>query len=159
MLSLCRWISKRYSKITTIPLKYEKVIWIYWNIVSYRGFSNGRTWNFIFAVVLQWPHMFQDKFVFAQLVAFLDRSKFNRIVAKYNGDRTSNTWLVGISSLRWCSDNSPTEKVCVIWLLHSKSITPNVTTWVWVRMYRNHRLHEQIRIETTAYSRNMLSIL
>ena len=31
--------------------------------------------------------MFQDKFVFAQLVAFLDRSKFNRIVAKYNGDR------------------------------------------------------------------------
>ena len=31
--------------------------------------------------------MFQNKFVFAQLVAFLDRSKFNRIVAKYNGDR------------------------------------------------------------------------
>ena len=31
--------------------------------------------------------MFQDKFVFALLVAFLDRSKFNRIVAKYNGDR------------------------------------------------------------------------
>ena len=31
--------------------------------------------------------MFHDKFVFAQLVAFLDRSKFNRIVAKYNGDR------------------------------------------------------------------------
>ena len=31
--------------------------------------------------------MFQDKFVFAQLVAFFDRSKFNRIVAKYNGDR------------------------------------------------------------------------
>ena len=29
--------------------------------------------------------MFQDKFVFAQLVAFLNRSKFNRIVAKYNG--------------------------------------------------------------------------
>ena len=31
--------------------------------------------------------MFHDKFVFAQLVAFLDRSKFNRIVAKYSGDR------------------------------------------------------------------------
>ena len=31
--------------------------------------------------------MFHDKFVFAQLVTFLDRSKFNRIVAKYNGDR------------------------------------------------------------------------
>ncbi|MDH6355374.1 hypothetical protein M2132_001715 [Dysgonomonas sp. PH5-45] len=31
--------------------------------------------------------MFQDKFVFAQLVAFLNRSKFNRIVAKYGGDK------------------------------------------------------------------------
>ena len=35
--------------------------------------------------------MFQDKFVFAQLVAFLDRSKFNRIVAKYNGDPLCQT--------------------------------------------------------------------
>lgn len=31
--------------------------------------------------------MFQDKYVFAQLVSFLNRSKFNRIVARYNGDR------------------------------------------------------------------------
>jgi len=31
--------------------------------------------------------MFQDKYVFAQLVSFLNRSKFNRIVAKYQGDR------------------------------------------------------------------------
>ncbi len=31
--------------------------------------------------------MFQDKFVFAQLVAFLDISKFNRIITKYNGDQ------------------------------------------------------------------------
>jgi hypothetical protein len=31
--------------------------------------------------------MFQDKFVFAQLVSFLNRSKFNRIVAKYDGDK------------------------------------------------------------------------
>ena len=30
--------------------------------------------------------MYQDKYVFAQLVSFLNRSKFNRIVAKYNGD-------------------------------------------------------------------------
>lgn len=30
--------------------------------------------------------MNQDKYVYAQLTAFLDRSKFNRIVAKYNGD-------------------------------------------------------------------------
>src|SRR5699024_6673434 len=31
--------------------------------------------------------MFQDKYVFAQLVSFLNRSKFNRIVAKYHGDK------------------------------------------------------------------------
>ena len=31
--------------------------------------------------------MFLDKFVFAQLVSFLNRSKFNRIVSKYKGDR------------------------------------------------------------------------
>ena len=31
--------------------------------------------------------MNQDKYVYAQLTAFLDRSKFNRIVASYSGDR------------------------------------------------------------------------
>lgn len=31
--------------------------------------------------------MFQDKYVFAQLASFLNRSKFNRIVTKYNGDK------------------------------------------------------------------------
>ena len=31
--------------------------------------------------------MFQDKYVFAQLTSFLNRSKFNRIVTKYDGDQ------------------------------------------------------------------------
>lgn len=31
--------------------------------------------------------MFKDKYVFSQLTSFLDRSKFNRIVAKYQGDK------------------------------------------------------------------------
>lgn len=31
--------------------------------------------------------MNQDKYVFTQVIEFLNRSKFNRIVAKYNGDR------------------------------------------------------------------------
>lgn len=31
--------------------------------------------------------MFRDQYVFSQLVSFLDRSKFNRIVQKYGGDR------------------------------------------------------------------------
>jgi hypothetical protein len=31
--------------------------------------------------------MHKDKFIFAQLASFLDRSKFNRLVAKYGGDK------------------------------------------------------------------------
>ena len=31
--------------------------------------------------------MFQDKYVFAQFASFLNRSKFNRIVVKYDGDK------------------------------------------------------------------------
>ena len=31
--------------------------------------------------------MNKEKYVFSQLVSFLDRSKFNRIVAKYDGDK------------------------------------------------------------------------
>lgn len=31
--------------------------------------------------------MFQDKFVFAQLVSYLDRNHFNYLVRKYGGDK------------------------------------------------------------------------
>ena len=31
--------------------------------------------------------MYQDKFVFAQIVSFLNRNKFNRLVSKYGGDK------------------------------------------------------------------------
>ena len=31
--------------------------------------------------------MFQDKFVFAQLVSFLDRNHFNYLVRKFDGDK------------------------------------------------------------------------
>jgi hypothetical protein len=36
--------------------------------------------------------MHKDKFVFAQLTTFLDRNKFNRIVAKYEGDKYVNSF-------------------------------------------------------------------
>lgn len=39
--------------------------------------------------------MYQDKYVFSQVVGFLNRSKFNRIVDKYTGDRyikSYSTW-------------------------------------------------------------------
>ena len=31
--------------------------------------------------------MFQDKYVFAQLIAFLNRTQFNNYVRKYDGNR------------------------------------------------------------------------
>ena len=31
--------------------------------------------------------MHKDKYIFAQLIALLNQSKFNRIVAKYQGDK------------------------------------------------------------------------
>ena len=44
--------------------------------------------------------MHKDPFVFAQLVQFMNRSKFNRIVAKYDGDKYVKVILVGISYLQ-----------------------------------------------------------
>lgn len=38
--------------------------------------------------------MNQDKYVFSQIVEFLNRSKFNRLVAKYNGDRYVKSYPV-----------------------------------------------------------------
>lgn len=38
--------------------------------------------------------MNQDKYVFSQIVEFLNRSKFNRLVAKYNGDRYVKSYSV-----------------------------------------------------------------
>lgn len=40
-----------------------------------------------FAENLKISTMHKDKYIFAQLVALLNRSKFNRIVAKYHGDK------------------------------------------------------------------------
>ena len=63
--------------------------------------------------------MHKDPYIFAQLVKFLDRSKFNRIVTKYEGDKyvkcytcwnqlltmifgqLSNRESLRVSSLQW----------------------------------------------------------
>ena len=72
--------------------------------------------------------MFQDKFVFAQLVAFLDRSKFNRIVAKYNGDRYVKhltCWNQFLAMMFGQLSNRESLRDLIVAL---KLITPNVTT-------------------------------
>ena len=43
--------------------------------------------------------MHKDKYIFAQLVSFLDRSKFNRIVQKYDGNKYVKHLHVGINCL------------------------------------------------------------
>ena len=63
--------------------------------------------------------MFQDKFVFAQLVTFLDRSKFNRIVAKYNGDRYVkhltcwNQFLAMMFGLHFLGTATPVQSIII----------------------------------------------
>ena len=39
--------------------------------------------------------MFQDKYVFAQLTAFLNRTQFNNYVRKYDGNRRNRQTLWG----------------------------------------------------------------
>lgn len=55
--------------------------------------------------------MHQDKYVFSQLVSFLDRSKFNRIVAKYDGDKYVKYFTCWNQLLALSSGNSQIEKV------------------------------------------------
>ena len=44
--------------------------------------------------------MFQDKYVFSQLTAFLNRTQFNNYVRKYDGNRYVNISLAGIRCSR-----------------------------------------------------------
>ena len=46
-----------------------------------------RTWSRNFAATFLMTAMFQDKYVFAQLTAFLNRTQFNNYVRKYDGNR------------------------------------------------------------------------
>ena len=47
--------------------------------------------------------MFQDKYVFAQLTAFLNRTQFNNYVRKYDGNRYVKHFTCWNQLLRWCS--------------------------------------------------------
>ena len=75
--------------------------------------------------------MNKDKYVFAQLVEFLDNNKFRHLVDKYDWNRYVSHSLVGISSWHSCSDNSVIVRVCVMWSLHWRLTNPNATTLAW----------------------------
>lgn len=55
--------------------------------------------------------MYQDPYILAQLVNFLDRSKFNRIVIKYEGDKYVKSYF--------CRNQLPT--MMFGWLFNRKS--------------------------------------
>lgn len=70
-----------------VPLKSEIILWYIWNLVSYRVFSFKRISSLIFVLPKIGQHMHKNKFVFSQLIVFLDRNKFNYIVHKHDSDK------------------------------------------------------------------------
>ncbi len=61
-------------------MKYLKISWL-------QRFSIKRISICTFASLKGDLQMHKDKYVFSQLVPFLDRNKFNYIVCKYDGDK------------------------------------------------------------------------
>lgn len=70
-----------------VLLKSKIALWNIWNLVNYKVFSIKRISICTFASLKENLQMHKNKYVFAQLVSFLDRNKFNYIVRKYDGDK------------------------------------------------------------------------
>ena len=69
--------------------------------------------------------MHKDKYIFAQLVALLNRSKFNRIVAKYQGDKyvkhfTCWNQLLALMFGQLCNRESLRDLICALDAHHDK---------------------------------------
>mgnify|MGYP000007749543 CR=1 FL=1 len=75
--------------------------------------------------------MNKDKYVFAQLVEFLDNNKFRHLVDKYDGNRyvknfTCWNQLMALMFGQLCNRES-----CVMLSLHWRLTNPNVITLEW----------------------------
>ena len=66
--------------------KIIKVLWKYWKLGSYRGSSSQPIWIYLCQTNVEW-HMNKGKYVFSQLLDFLDRNDFNYLARKYGGDK------------------------------------------------------------------------
>lgn len=75
--------------------------------------------------------MNKDKYVFAQLVEFLDNNKFRHLVDKYDGNRYVKNFTCWNQLMHSCSDNSVTVRACVMLSLHWRLTNPNVITLEW----------------------------
>ena len=75
--------------------------------------------------------MNKDKYVFAQLVEFLDNNKFRHVVDKYDGNRyvkSFTCWnqLMALMFGQLCNRESLRDVV-----LHWRLANPNATTLAW----------------------------
>lgn len=103
--------------------------------------------------------MFQDKYVFAQLASFLNWSKFNRIVAKYDSNKyvkhfTCWNQLLALMFSQLSNRESLRDLIVALEAHHSKCYHLGMG-----KTYQNHRWHEQIKIETIISLKNTFTTL
>lgn len=101
--------------------------------------------------------MFQDKFVFTQIASFLNRSKFNRIVSKYDGDKyvkhfTCWNQLLAMMLGQLSNRDSLRDLIIALDAHHNKCFHLGMG-----KMYQNQRWHEQIKIEISTSLKSMLT--
>ena len=109
--------------------------------------------------------MHQDKYVFAQVVEFLNEDKFRRIVAKYDGNRyikSYSVWNQLLTLILGQLSRSPSLRDCVIALqahrdkLYHLGIGKNVTrsNLSKANEQRNYRIFEDFAYYMIAEARN-----
>ena len=75
--------------------------------------------------------MNKDKYVFAQLVAFLDNNKFRHLVDKYDGNRYVKNFTCWNQLMALMFGQLCTVRACVMLSLHWRLTNPNVITLEW----------------------------
>ena len=109
--------------------------------------------------------MNKEKYVFAQLIEFLNRSKFNRIVAKYHDDRyvkhfTCWNQLLALMFGQLCNRESLRDLICALDAHHDKcyhlGIGRNVskTNLAYANQVRDCRIFEEFAYYVVEEARN-----
>ncbi len=101
--------------------------------------------------------MNKEKYVFAQLISFLNEDKFRRIVDKYKGNRyvkhlTCWNQLLALMFGQLSNRENLRDLIVVLDAHHSKSYHLGLG-----KMFQNHHLQEPIKIETIASLKSMLT--
>lgn len=102
--------------------------------------------------------MNKERYVFAQLISFLNEDKFRRIVDKYQGNRYVKhftCWNQLLALMFGQLSNRESLRDLIVAL---DATTPNVIIWEWVRMSQNHLWQEPTEIETTASLKSLHTI-